>query len=611
VRWVCSCMLMLCLAAQQADAAIELQRDWIRLELDGIEVITNTDAGRAVEIARQVAPLRRSLGMWTIVEPVTERPLRLYVFHDFESYRPYVPRNKKNEKGAVAGYTAYSDTHVMMALMAHYTVYRRYEILYGYYSPLEILSHELVHAWLADRAPRTPLWLHEGLADFYSSYRVEDDYVYVGEPLDRHRLLLEEQGRYLPMGRLLLLDHDSEDYHGGSITQLTYAQCWANVHYLMTQKERRRGLVQFMRDIHEGMPEIAAMNRDLLPNMTEQGEPLREYVTQDQMPYFRLKRKGTDDATTATRSELERKEALLYLGELATGVGPDAWDFARQHFRDCLEEDPGMVEARMGLARIEIYDEGWQPAQIQLREVLAADPGNRRARGLMGIALVGEYEGVTGAAAWNYGTELPDAVVEAREHLSAALEQEHPDPSASYTFARTFAGSRDPGRGLAALEDAIAAAPWHTEFYELLVRLHTSTGNLDQARSVFDDELSHRMAPVERYETEMELVKAEARRAEDMWHAGRGHEASLALLRILEATDFAPTRTYLKHALTRIELDVPGQRYVEILELAHAGQYEEAVARLDGLLVDADDPDLKLMAADLRERMVMMAEATS
>lgn len=580
-------------AAVHPAGALEIEGDWTRIQVGGIEVFADGNEGLAVDLARKITLLERTLGSFAMVEPGWSRPLRLYLFEDSERFAPYNLRGRE-----AAGYTGSTDFAVMIALTGQVPVRRGAP---NYNVPGEVLSHEYVHAFLAERAPRTPLWLNEGLAEFFRTYRFDDDRVYAGEGIAYHIWLLEKQGQYLPRARLVTRGTEDSDYHGGMITGLFYAQSWANTHWLMLEKDRRHGLLQFLRDLHDGMPELYALEQDLDAHFARQGGQLRNYITQHDLPRLTLRRKDQTAELEISEERLDRTTALIRLGELLLG-GPEGTTqlSAREHFQAALELDRASVEARLGLAQAELRAADYPRARAQLEAVLDADPGHLRARAMMGVTLIRESREHAEERARDPGAPVAPELLSARSFLEPVIEAGFPYPNAYYAYAVSWLGEEDPTPGIEALQQAIDAAPWYDGGFDLLVHLYCSSGRLAEAREVFDRELRRRQLPTERYETEMTLVSAEIQRSQQLFEGGRQDEAADLLINALTPTDFVLVRDFILRQLTAIEVDIEYQRYVQVLELEHAGAHAQALRELDALIPELTHAGLVGRAPGLR-----------
>jgi hypothetical protein len=107
----------------------------------------------------------------------------------------------------------------------------------------EDLRHEVAHGYLHSVVPRIPLWIDEGLAEYFEVPRGMHG-------LNRaHMALLAErlaQGWQPNVRRLEILSDPAE------MDQIDYAESWAWVHLLLhTGPEQRQALCSFLRDIKD------------------------------------------------------------------------------------------------------------------------------------------------------------------------------------------------------------------------------------------------------------------------------------------------------------------------------------------------------------------------
>lgn len=98
---------------------------------------------------------------------------------------------------------------------------------------VRILAHEYAHAWM-DRAldRREPLWLAEGVAEYFSNFTVAEGRLVPGAA-DRRALLLLEVDPPEPLADFLRLGR--QEMYGIRYAH-RYAQAWSFVHYLFTSK---------------------------------------------------------------------------------------------------------------------------------------------------------------------------------------------------------------------------------------------------------------------------------------------------------------------------------------------------------------------------------------
>jgi Tfp pilus assembly protein PilF len=106
-------------------------------------------------------------------------------------------------------------------------------------NPYEVVYHEYTHAILNLNFQGTPVWLGEGLAEFFGNSAIRTNYVEIGKPSWYHLRVLQES-RLIPIDALLAADHDSPYYNEADRASIFYAESWAITHYLMIDPEARR-----------------------------------------------------------------------------------------------------------------------------------------------------------------------------------------------------------------------------------------------------------------------------------------------------------------------------------------------------------------------------------
>jgi Flp pilus assembly protein TadD len=119
------------------------------------------------------------------------------------------------------------------------------------------VAHDLAHMLLNANYPPAQGWFDEGLAEYFSSIRVDNKQVEIGSDpelqpsvklndlmetqQDTHppRSLTELLGAqvWLSMADLFTMKHDTASYNEGTHSTLFYAQSWMVMHYLLHQKE--------------------------------------------------------------------------------------------------------------------------------------------------------------------------------------------------------------------------------------------------------------------------------------------------------------------------------------------------------------------------------------
>jgi hypothetical protein len=102
----------------------------------------------------------------------------------------------------------------------------------------EKIHHEYVHS-LAGRLPsQLPLWMEEGVAEFFGSLRLEGRQILFGVPSSTNLKVLLGT-KLLPLANLFAVDASSPYYHEENSASIFYAQSWLLTKYLVTRDWRK------------------------------------------------------------------------------------------------------------------------------------------------------------------------------------------------------------------------------------------------------------------------------------------------------------------------------------------------------------------------------------
>ena len=336
-RKLSALVFALTVVAQSAVGADLAKRasGWIEVKTANFTFFSNAGKGATKRFAVDLEELRAALAELTDYQLQGPVPTSIYVFRNDRSFTPY-KNLYKGEPAAVSGYF----------------VGRRY----GNFIAVDgsardssaIVFHEYVHWVVATNDWRLPLWFEEGLAEFYQSFQVVGDTVYLGLPVPQHLAYLHGSTP-IPLTELLNVTRESPLYNEEQRKGAFYAQSWALVHYLLLgDTTRRQELGRYLEMLHQGKPESVAFDDAFGTDHETLAGELRMYLKRDRLPY------GTTRAEILPASVLDVRsmsvaETLYRLGELLLSQSSDRPE-AVEHFASALHTDPDLGGAAAALA---------------------------------------------------------------------------------------------------------------------------------------------------------------------------------------------------------------------------------------------------------------------
>jgi hypothetical protein len=162
--------------------------------------------------------------------PHTKEPIHIYLFRDASAYGEYLQRHFPSVPSRRAFFLK---TDTQLAVYAHWSD-----------RVAEDLRHEVAHGYLHAAVPELPLWLDEGLAEYFEVPRGHGG---LNRPhLDLLADMMEHDGWKPNLSRLEQLSDASQ------MDQRDYAESWAWVYFLLSSELSRRDLlISHLTDLRE------------------------------------------------------------------------------------------------------------------------------------------------------------------------------------------------------------------------------------------------------------------------------------------------------------------------------------------------------------------------
>lgn len=186
--------------------------------------------------------------------------------------------------------------------------------------PYAVVYHEYTHFIVSRDAEWLPLWLNEGLAEFYENTDIHEKDVALGQPSPGNIQWLREN-RLLPLATLFTVDTSSPYYHEENKGSIFYAEAWALTHYLQMRdyQQKTQRLTDYATLLINKVDPVTAATR-AFGDLKQLQSSLEGYIRSgDCNKYFKMvAATGVDDSTFKVRglSEAEadavRADFLAY-----------------------------------------------------------------------------------------------------------------------------------------------------------------------------------------------------------------------------------------------------------------------------------------------------------
>jgi tetratricopeptide (TPR) repeat protein len=290
--------------------------------------------------------------------------------------------------------------------------------------PFEPVYHEYIHFALRRMRSELPLWMVEGLAEFYSRVRVVGKKVSVGTPSALNlRVLRENQA--LSVSTLFAVDASSPYYSEQNKTSIFYAESWALTHYLIVRdwREGTHHVNDFVDLLGHGVNSDEAARRTIGDPNQLQNE-LTSYIGRYAFTVVTLDLPLKADPKEFQAETVPDAESLAARGDFM--AHDRNYPEAQEMLEEALKLDPKLVSAYESMGYVFIHEMKMADAWKWYSQALALNPQSVSANYYCGVILLSRKDA--------------DSAAKAESYLRAAIKIE-PDLAAAYTSLATLLAS--------------------------------------------------------------------------------------------------------------------------------------------------------------------------
>ncbi len=457
-----------CAFALAGHSTIQAKDTWISVRSQNFNLIGNASEKDIRKVATRLEQFRdvftRLLPGARFESPV---PTTVIVFKSMSSYKPF-------NSGNNAGYFQKGEDVNYITLTTELSAQNPYSVIY----------HEYTHLLVDNTTGNVPAWFNEGLAEYYSSFDIEEDRkAHLGELIPYHLEVLRSE-KLLPLRTLFAVDHYSPYYNESGKRGVFYAESWALAHYLILGNNGQRlpQLAKFLQLISNNVGLDNAFKQAFQMEVESLEKELRKYIEghtfRMQIATFEHKLEFDNEMKVAPVSEAE---AQGYLGDLLLHI--NKLNEAEVRLQQALTLDPkvSMAQASLGILRARQGQFG--EARKNLQEAVKEDSNNYLAHYYYAYALSRE-----GMDANNFVRSYsPETTSLMRAELKKAinLSPAFPESYSLLAFINLISGDQL-DESVSLLKQALSLSPGRQDLDLILAQVYLRQQKFDLARKALE-----------------------------------------------------------------------------------------------------------------------------
>jgi len=606
-----------CVTAANAGVGPSVQGGgWVEVRTPHLRVLSDAGLGKATAIAERLERLHEVLGnsaRTLVVEPRRPRVVLLFADEDgFFHYRPFY----RGSRELIRGYfqpTPDGEFLIMQSLSGE--------------ERAEVAVHEYTHAILHEAMPQIPMWLNEGLAEYFSTFRVDSRTAQMGAVISGHLQHLQS-AQLLTIPELFAVNPGSGDYHEGERQGTFYAESWLLVHMLLSERaEDLPRLEGFLRAMRDGADPHTAFRREYGEDTALQMR-LGAYARRTS---FGAREWHFDKPFGAIDKQIRMSvptvELLTTIAMALIPQGKSMWPTVSQHLTAALSLSPhdptacalaGVLAEKRGE---HAAAERWYTQALAAPDV-PASVCRQVANSRMSVIL----EPPPGATHGSAGSQeaVQERVTEIRAVVERGLRREPADAELLALLAKTYvvAPGPDAGPGLRAAEQASHLLPGRTDLIADRVVLLAFQGQLGDARRLFEERVIPLAKPFEADYARVALEDLEGRHlqnaevdrfnaAVDLVNRGQRRAAAAAFDSVASGHGSAELRERAADAARKLHADETDaaegaravKRYNEGVTATTKGDWATATEAFRDALTLAPTEELRTQARAALERV--------
>ena len=359
-------------------------------------------------------------------------------------------------------------------------------------NPYNTIYHEYFHSLTAPYYPNLPVWVSEGLAEFYGNTEISDSEVGMGRA-DPDLIAELKQGSLMPLDVLFKVDYSSPYYNEQNKISVFYAESWALTHYLMAgDKASHRPMLQtYLKALSQGMTQEQAAAQ-AFGDLRKLQSALFTYIGNASFYYMKTPPPPEIASGDLQTRQLSDAEVDAYRGGFAAvrGKSQDAITI----LEEAVKLDPQLALGYQYLGFAEFEDKQKAEALADFTRAIDLDPKNALTRFLR--AYLASTQG---------GTVGNDEQMEEDLRTAIAASPEFAPPYGVLAVYLAVQGQNLP-EAFKLVQKALALEPGNASYQLDAAQVLARMNRFDEARNVALHARSNATNPGEREHAEQFLM---------------------------------------------------------------------------------------------------------
>jgi hypothetical protein len=344
---------------------------WIEVHSPNFIVVSNAGEGQARRTAVQFEQIRSLFrDSLSYVKNSPSPVITIMAVKDEDSLRELLP-----EYWAQKGHShpagifldgGYDQFQVAVNLAAHGD------------NPYEGLYHEYYHSVTMPYFPGLPVWVAEGMADFFGNSVIGDKNANLGMP---NAALIDELRTkpLIPLATLFKVDHNSPYYNEQNKVSIFYAESWALIHYLMLgdQRSHNPSFGAYLAALGQGTSQDEAAAK-AFGDLRKLQDNLDKYIGRFSFPIIQVPAPAKVPDSSLNARALSEAEVDAYSGGFL--ALHRQYDQAEPLLKESAQLDPKLALAQRNLAFLHLFRDEHADALTSLSAAIALDPQDATTR---------------------------------------------------------------------------------------------------------------------------------------------------------------------------------------------------------------------------------------